>query len=47
MASNVVLSTREYNVIGTRPVVQGIGWALNEEYTVSRSGEMTNSSFLD
>ena len=28
-------------------VVQGIGWALNEEYTFSRSGEMTNSSSLD
>jgi CO/xanthine dehydrogenase Mo-binding subunit len=28
-------------------VVQGIGWALNEEYRFSNSGEMENSSFLD
>jgi CO/xanthine dehydrogenase Mo-binding subunit len=27
--------------------VQGIGWALNEEYFMSESGEMLNSSFLD
>jgi len=28
-------------------VVQGIGWALNEEYTFDRDGRMENSSFLD
>ena len=28
-------------------VVQGIGWALNEEYFFNGKGEMTNSSFLD
>ncbi|HEU0020132.1 MAG TPA: xanthine dehydrogenase family protein molybdopterin-binding subunit [Dehalococcoidia bacterium] len=28
-------------------VVQGIGWALNEEYYVSEQGQMMNSSFLD
>ncbi|SUZ84247.1 uncharacterized protein METZ01_LOCUS37101, partial [marine metagenome] len=28
-------------------VAQGIGWALNEEYVYSESGEMANSSFLD
>jgi len=27
--------------------VQGIGWALNEEYYMSRDGVMLNSSFLD
>ncbi|MDA1188241.1 MAG: molybdopterin-dependent oxidoreductase, partial [Chloroflexi bacterium] len=27
--------------------VQGIGWALNEEYFYNRSGQMTNASFLD
>ena len=27
--------------------VQGIGWALNEEYFYNDSGEMVNSSFLD
>ena len=27
--------------------VQGIGWALNEEYFMSEDGEMLNSSFLD
>ena len=27
--------------------VQGIGWALNEEYYFNDSGEMANSSFLD
>ena len=27
--------------------VQGIGWALNEEYIYNDDGEMTNSSFLD
>merc|ERR1711881_799928 len=27
--------------------VQGIGWALNEEYVYNDSGEMSNSSFLD
>ena len=27
--------------------VQGIGWALNEEYFYDDSGQMTNSSFLD
>ena len=27
--------------------VQGIGWALNEEYYVDREGLMVNSSFLD
>ena len=27
--------------------VQGIGWALNEEYFMSDSGDMVNSSFLD
>ena len=28
-------------------VVQGIGWALNEEYFFNQTGEMANSSFLD
>ena len=28
-------------------VVQGIGWALNEEYFMSDSGQMMNSSLLD
>ena len=28
-------------------VVQGIGWALNEEYFVDQQGLMLNSSFLD
>ncbi len=28
-------------------VVQGIGWALNEEYFFDDKGQMTNSSFLD
>ncbi|MDA0264382.1 MAG: xanthine dehydrogenase family protein molybdopterin-binding subunit [Chloroflexi bacterium] len=28
-------------------VVQGIGWALNEEYFYSKDGRMENSSFLD
>ena len=28
-------------------VVQGIGWALNEEYYFSDDGQMVNSSFLD
>ncbi|HZA23107.1 MAG TPA: molybdopterin cofactor-binding domain-containing protein, partial [Dehalococcoidia bacterium] len=28
-------------------VVQGIGWALNEEYYMNDSGQMVNSSFLD
>ena len=28
-------------------VVQGIGWALNEEYYFNDQGQMTNSSFLD
>ena len=28
-------------------VVQGIGWALNEEYVYNKSGVMDNSSFLD
>jgi CO/xanthine dehydrogenase Mo-binding subunit len=27
--------------------VQGIGWALNEEYVFNDRGEMLNSSFLD
>ena len=27
--------------------VQGIGWALNEEYFFDSEGRMTNSSFLD
>src|ERR1700676_5174165 len=27
--------------------VQGIGWALNEEYYMNRDGAMTNSSLLD
>src|SRR5262249_24572249 len=27
--------------------VQGIGWALNEEYFYNDKGEMTNASFLD
>jgi len=27
--------------------VQGIGWALNEEYFISNNGTMENSSFLD
>ena len=28
-------------------VVQGIGWALNEEYYFNEQGQMANSSFLD
>jgi len=28
-------------------VVQGIGWALNEEYVYNDSGQMLNASFLD
>ena len=28
-------------------VVQGIGWALNEEYIYNAEGSMTNASFLD
>lgn len=28
-------------------VVQGIGWALNEEYAMNARGEMTNASLLD
>jgi len=28
-------------------VVQGIGWALNEEYFFNGQGQMMNSSFLD
>ena len=28
-------------------VVQGIGWALNEEYYLNRQGQMMNSSLLD
>lgn len=28
-------------------VVQGIGWALNEEYVYDREGRMRNASFLD
>jgi len=28
-------------------VVQGIGWALNEEYVYNESGQMLNASFLD
>jgi CO/xanthine dehydrogenase Mo-binding subunit len=28
-------------------VVQGIGWALNEEYYFNDQGQMMNSSFLD
>ncbi len=28
-------------------VVQGIGWALNEEYYINDQGHMVNSSFLD
>src|SRR5438874_3722964 len=28
-------------------VVQGIGWALNEEYVYNARGEMTNASYLD
>jgi len=28
-------------------VVQGIGWALNEEYFFNEQGQMMNSSFLD
>ena len=28
-------------------VVQGIGWALNEEYYMNDNGQMVNSSFLD
>ena len=28
-------------------MVQGIGWALNEEYVFSDDGSMENSSFLD
>ena len=27
--------------------VQGIGWALNEEYVYNDKGEMTNASYLD
>ena len=27
--------------------MQGIGWALNEEYYFDESGRMANSSFLD
>jgi CO/xanthine dehydrogenase Mo-binding subunit len=27
--------------------VQGIGWALNEEYAYNNKGEMTNASYLD
>jgi CO/xanthine dehydrogenase Mo-binding subunit len=27
--------------------VQGIGWALNEEYYFNDNGQMVNSSFLD
>ena len=27
--------------------VQGIGWALNEEYMYNEKGEMTNASLLD
>ncbi len=27
--------------------VQGIGWALNEEYVYNAKGEMTNASYLD
>ena len=27
--------------------VQGIGWALNEEYMYNAKGELTNASFLD
>ena len=27
--------------------VQGIGWALNEEYFLNQQGQMMNSSFLD
>jgi len=27
--------------------VQGIGWALNEEYIYNDKGELTNASFLD
>ena len=27
--------------------VQGIGWALNEEYYLNKDGQMANSSFLD
>jgi CO/xanthine dehydrogenase Mo-binding subunit len=28
-------------------VVQGIGWALNEEYVYNEAGQMLNASFLD
>ena len=28
-------------------VVQGLGWALNEEYFITDDGAMANSSFLD
>jgi xanthine dehydrogenase molybdenum-binding subunit len=28
-------------------VVQGIGWALNEEYVYNEAGQMVNASFLD
>jgi xanthine dehydrogenase molybdenum-binding subunit len=28
-------------------VVQGIGWALNEEYVYNKTGQMVNASFLD
>ena len=27
--------------------VQGIGWALNEEYYIEKDGSMANTSFLD
>jgi len=27
--------------------VQGIGWALNEEYVYNETGQMLNASFLD
>ncbi|MCH7654308.1 MAG: xanthine dehydrogenase family protein molybdopterin-binding subunit, partial [Chloroflexi bacterium] len=27
--------------------VQGVGWALNEEYVLDEAGQMLNSSFLD
>jgi CO/xanthine dehydrogenase Mo-binding subunit len=28
-------------------VVQGIGWALNEEYVYNEAGQMVNASYLD
>ena len=28
-------------------MVQGVGWALNEEFVYNDSGNMVNSSFLD